>query len=139
MAGPTKTKSSRNRALTNKSNSNPEGSAVYIRYKDHVLFKNVQQPLPEAVERETIGWLTKQTDEIFLVEHDRTRQNGQLPCGQGNGLILLKSCILEIKKLPLQKNSNCTLNSQENNIRAEYALQPKKRKTPNKNRTGATK
>jgi hypothetical protein len=133
------TNSSGSKTSQNNCNSHLEGSAVYIRYKDHVLFKNIQQPVPEAVERETIGWLTKQTDEIFLVEHDRTMQNGQLPCGQGNGLILLKSCILEIKKLPLQKNSNCTLNSQENNIKAEYALQPKKRKTPKRNRTGANK
>jgi hypothetical protein len=27
------------------------GSAVYIRYKDHVLFKNTQQPIEEAMER----------------------------------------------------------------------------------------
>ena len=107
------------------------GSAVYVRYKDHVLYKNIQQPIAEAVERETIGWLTKQTDEIMLIEHDRTIPNVQIPSGQGNGVIILKSCIIEIHKLPLQKTSNCHLNSPESIVKGEYALQPKKRKTQN--------
>src|SRR3990170_7330363 len=89
------------------------GSAVYIRYKDHVLFKNIQQPVEEAMERETIGWLSKENGEIILVEHDRTMPNVQLHGGQGSGLIILKSCIIEIHTLPLQKTSNCHLNSSE--------------------------
>jgi hypothetical protein len=105
------------------------GSAVYVRYKDHVLYKNIQQPLAEAVERETIGWFTKQTDEIMFIEHDRTIQNAQIPSGQGSGLIILKSCILEIRELPLQKTSDWRLNSTETLDKGEYALQPKKRKT----------
>ena len=105
------------------------GSAVYVRYKDHVLFKNIQQPIADAVERETIGWLTKQTDEIMLIEHDRTIPNAQILSGQGNGVIILKSCIIEIHKLPLQKTPNCHLNSSETTVKGEYALQPKKRKT----------
>ena len=102
------------------------GFAVYIRYKDHVLFKNIQLPIEEAIERETIGWLSKETSEIILVEHDRTMPLGS---GKSNGLILLKCCILEIRKLPLQESSEWHLNSQENKGRGEYALKPKKRKT----------
>jgi hypothetical protein len=94
------------------------GSAVYVRYKDHVLFKNIQQPIAEAVERETIGWLTRQNDEIMLIEHDRTIPNPQIPSGQGNGVIILKSCIIEIRKLPLQKALNCHLNSAETIVKA---------------------
>ena len=105
------------------------GSAVYVRYKDHVLYKNIQQPLAEAVERETIGWLTKQTDEIMLIEHERTIPNAQIPSGSGSGLIILKSCILELHELPLQKTSDWRLNSAETLDKSEYALQPKKRKT----------
>ena len=89
------------------------GSAVYIRYKDHVLFKNIEQPMEEAMERETIGWLSKENCEIILVEHDRTMPNLQLNRGQGSGLIILKSCIIEIHELPLQKTSDCRLNSTE--------------------------
>ena len=109
--------------------ASPEGSPVYVRYKDHVLYKNIQQPIAEAVERETIGWLSKQTDEIMLIEHDRTVASAQFVGGQGNGVIILKNCIIEIHELPLQKTSNCHLNSSETIVKGEYALQPKKRKT----------
>ena len=113
------------------------GSAVYIRYKDHVLFKNISQPMAEAIERETIGWLSKENSELILVEHDRTVPDNRLPSGQGSGVIILKSCILEIHELPLQKTSDCHLNSTETIDKGEYALQPKKRKTQNKqNGTG---
>ncbi len=90
------------------------GFAVYIRYKDHVLFKNIQLPIEEVVERETIGWLSKETSEIILVEHDRTKPNVELGNGKSNGLILLKCCILEIRKLPLQESLEWNLNSKEN-------------------------
>jgi hypothetical protein len=114
------------------------GSAVYVRYKDHVLFKNISQPTAEAIERETIGWLSKENSELILVEHDRTVPDNRLPSGQGSGVIILKSCILEIHELPLQKSSDCHLNSTETIDKGEYALQPTKRKTPNKqNRTEA--
>ncbi|MEM2110849.1 MAG: hypothetical protein QXX08_03110 [Candidatus Bathyarchaeia archaeon] len=117
----------------------PLGSAVYVRYKDHVVFKNVPEPVAEAAERETVGWLTKQNEEIMLIEHDRTVQNLETSSGQGNGIVILKNCVLEIRLLcprPLQKASNCHLNSAEPIVKDEYALQPKKRKTQ-RNRTGA--
>jgi hypothetical protein len=113
------------------------GSAVYIRNKDHALFRNLEQPIEEAIERETIGWLSKETDEILLVEHDRTMPNLQVASGQCNGLIILKSCILEIQPILLQESFKWLLNSQNAKGKGEFALQPKKRKTP-KNGTGAT-
>ncbi len=113
-------------------------SPVYVRYKDHSIYKNVLQPIKEAVERETIGWLTKQTDDVMLIEHDRTIPCFQLSMGQGSGLLILKSCIIEIRELPLQKSSNCHLNSKGLIVKDEYALQAKKRKNPqNQNGTGA--
>jgi hypothetical protein len=114
-------------------------SPVYIRYKDHVLFKNIQQPMEEPMQRETIGWLSKENSEIILIEHDRSMPNAELCSGQSNGLIILKSCIIEIHKLPIQESSRWHLNSRKTTGKAEYALQPKKRKTPKRNRTGATK
>ena len=78
---------------------------------------------------ETIGWLTKQTEEIMLIEHDRTIPNAQIPSGQGSGVIILKSCILEMRELPLQKILDWNLNSQGGICKGEFALQPKKRKT----------
>lgn len=116
------------------------GSVVYVRYKDHVLFKNIQQPIADAIERETIGWLTKQDTEIILIEHDRTIPNAQIPSSSGSGLIILKSCIIEIRELPLQESSYCHLNSAMTKGKLEYALQQTERKTRNKSkRTGANK
>jgi hypothetical protein len=88
----------------------PLNLLVYVRYKDHVLFKNIQQPIAQAVERETVGWLTKQNQEIMLIEHDRTIPCAQIPSGQGNGVIIIKSCITEIREVPNQETSNCHLN-----------------------------
>lgn len=117
-----------------------ESSAVYIRYKDHVLFKNIQQPIADAMERETVGWLTKQDTEIVLIEHDRTIPNAQIPSGSGSGLIILKSCIIEIRELPLQESSYCHLNSAMAKGNSEYALRQTERKTRNKSEgTGANK
>lgn len=84
---------------------------VYVRYKDHVLFKNVLEPVAGAVERETVGWLTKQNDELILIEHDRAIP-GNL--SGVNGIVILKSCILEMHALPLQKNSKRALNCKQN-------------------------
>lgn len=114
------------------------GSAVYVRYKDHVLFKNLEQPIEKAIERETIGWLSKENNEIILVEHDRATPNNELCGGQINGLVILKNCITEIRSLPLQESSECNLNSQASTVEGEYALKSNKRKTP-KNQTGANK
>lgn len=108
----------------------PKGSAVYIRYKDHVLFKNVAKPIEDPAERETVGWLTQETDELLCIQHDRTAENPRHSSGTASGLLLLKSCILEIRMLPLQNFSSGSINCQNNITNtAEYALQSPKRKT----------
>jgi hypothetical protein len=105
------------------------GSAVYVRYRDHVLFKNIEQPVAEAIERETLGWFAKETEEIMLIEHDRAVPYADIGSSQGNGVIILKSCIVEMRELPLQENSGCHLNSSRTTVKDEYALPTKKRKT----------
>jgi len=108
----------------------PKGSAVYIRYKDHILFRNTAKPIADAAERETLGWLTQENNELLCIQHDRTIESLQHSSGTASGLILLKSCILEIRPLPLQNFPSGSINCQNNIINnAEYALQSKKRKT----------
>ena len=107
----------------------PEGSVVYIRYLDHVLYKNTPKAIKEAAERETVGWLTHENDNLLCVENDRTIDELPYSSGSGSGLVLLKNCILEICALPLQKKSSWSLISRNTNFRnAESALQRKKRK-----------
>jgi len=107
----------------------PKGSAVYIRYRDHVLFRNTPEALENAAERETIGWLTQENTELACIQHDRTIENLQYATGTASGLVLLKSCIIEIRALPLQNTSRWPLISR-NDIKgnAESALQNAKRK-----------
>ena len=108
----------------------PLGSVVYVRYKDHVLYRNIRDPIEEAVERETVGWLTRENGEIILIEHDRTPQCLQLPGGSGSGVIILKSCILELHSMVSPCFSDGRLNSTEaSGTPTECASQPKRRKT----------
>ena len=107
----------------------PQGSVVYVRYKDHVLFRNTK-PLKDAAERETVGWLTQETGDLLCVQYDRTVENPHCSSGTASGLLLLKSCILEIRALPLQTVPRGSLSCPEDKAtNAEYALQNEKRKT----------
>jgi len=108
----------------------PKGSAVYVRYKDHVLFKNTFKPIEGAAERETLGWLTQENNELLCIQHDRTIESLNTSSGASSGLLILKSCILEIHALPLQNFPSGSLNCQNDKVtNAEYALQSEKRKT----------
>ena len=138
MAELTQTQKTSERVFGKKVDANtcksaPEGNAgasplcpIYVRYKDHVIFKNISAPSPIAVVRETIGWVKQQNDELLLIEHDRA-----IP-SQGktvNGIIILKNCIVEAYSLPLQNNSEWQSNCQQPIAKDEYALEPNKRKT----------
>lgn len=107
----------------------PNGSAVYIRYLDHVLYRNTPEDLENAAERETIGWLTQENGELICIQHDRNIESLQYSRGTASGMVLLKSCILEIRALPLQNISRWHLISRNEILRnAESALQSAKRK-----------
>ena len=106
----------------------PKGSAVYVRYLDHVLYKNTPKPVEEPAERETIGWLTKDEKGVVYIENDRTLDKLPYSSGTGSGFVLIKSCIIEIRS-PLQKASGWHLIYRNPNIKnAESALQTNKRK-----------
>jgi len=107
----------------------PKGSVVYIRYLDHVLYKNTPIAIEQPAERETIGWLTHENGKFLCIENDRTLDELPYSSGLGSGLVLLKSCILEIRAAPLQDSSGWHLISRNTDFRnAESALQTKKRK-----------
>jgi len=105
------------------------GSMVYVRYLDHVLYRNTPKPVEEPAERETIGWLTKDEKGVVCIENDRTLDKLPYSSGSGSGLVLLKSCIIEIRLAPIQNVSGWTLISRNTDFRnAESALQTNKRK-----------
>ena len=78
--------------------------AVYIRYRDHVFFRNVQAPAAQAIIRETMGWVKEENDEVMLIECDRP-----LPeCRSGfNGVVVVKSCIVSMVILNFEHVLNC--------------------------------
>jgi len=107
-------------------NTSPLHPPIYVRYKDHMFFKNVQNPKAEAIEREAIGWVKEQNDELLLLVNDRAiPSHGK----NVNGLIILKNCILEAHPLLLQNNLKWVLNSAKPTVKDEYAFRPSERKT----------
>jgi hypothetical protein len=87
----------------------PKGSAVYIRYLDHILYQNISEKLRDPAERETLGWLTEETGKTYCIQFDRTIEKLDTSSGTASGLILLKSCIIEMHKLQSRKSSGLTL------------------------------
>ena len=77
----------------------PKGSAVYIRYRDNIPFSNTIETIKVAAERETIGWLTQEIGEYLCNQHDRTIEKLQYTSGTASGIVLRKSCILEIRAI----------------------------------------
>jgi len=106
----------------------PKGSVVYVRYLDHVLYRNTPKPVKEPVEREALGWLIDKSDEVFNIVNDRTIDKVPYSSGTGSGFVLIKSCIIEARS-PLQNASGWHLIFRNPDIiDAESALQTKKRK-----------
>ena len=109
---------------------------VYVRYLDHVLFSRCSPLALKPQMREAVGWLNYECEEYIILSWDRDAEPPTLKGGdpKSSGLVLLKTDILDLKKLeahaqPLQENSYWHLNSQETISNFEYALQPTERKT----------
>ena len=99
---------------------------VYVRYKDHVIFKNVAQQPVKPVERETVGWLTNQTDELLLIQNDRAVITKEK---RVNGIIILRNCVIEAFQLPFPSSELASNNGLTSNKISEYAFRKAERKT----------
>lgn len=114
---------------------------IFVRYFDHVLYNRASAFIMKPQVRKAIGWLIYECEQYITLAWDSDDEPPTLRSRdpKASGLVLLRSDIIEIKKLPLQKISGWQLNSPEAISKDEYALQPKKRKTPKRNGTGANK
>jgi hypothetical protein len=76
-------------------------TAVYVRYKDHVLFKDVDPSAFEPFTRETIGWLDYEASDFVRVVWERSVENGSNPATKtkATGLVILKADVLEMRRL----------------------------------------
>ena len=72
---------------------------VYVKYVDHVLFRNADPSLLRPCVREVVGWLIRETDEVLYLCHDRAIEPLPFEKPSESGLIILKSDILEKRKI----------------------------------------
>lgn len=73
---------------------------VYVRYRDHVLFRNANPSLFQPSIREAYGWLAKEDEEAIWLCLDKPVEN--LPhekLDPATGLVILKDDILEMKEI----------------------------------------
>lgn len=69
---------------------------VYVKYKDHVLYRNTDSSLLNPAVREVVGWLVKESEEALFLCFDRSVAD--LPYelhSRESGLIVLKESVLE--------------------------------------------
>lgn len=111
---------------------------IFVRYLDHVLFNRTSALLMKPQIREAMGWLVYECEQYVTLTWDRDAEPPTLKGGdpKASGLVLLKSDIVEMKKIDsliklLQKNLYGHLNSDSPIGKVEYALQPTERKTLN--------
>jgi hypothetical protein len=73
---------------------------VYLKYRDHVLFKNCNSSSMRPVDREAVGWIVKQDDEAVWLVWDRNVKIdlSEKPCLE-SGLVVLRTDILELKQI----------------------------------------
>jgi len=75
------------------------GTPIYVRYKDHILFKDVKAEDCLPWIRETRGWLDYEDDKCIRIIWERSCQphlNVEATLRQ-TGIVILKATILEVK------------------------------------------
>lgn len=80
--------------------NNGTSRLVYIRYRDHVLFRNSSHSLLAPVVRETVGWIVRESDEALWILWDKCADKSEL--NPESGLIILKSDILEMRRVKVE-------------------------------------
>jgi hypothetical protein len=109
---------------------------IFVRYLDHVIFNRVSALATKPQVRETVGWLIYECEYYITITWDRDADPPTLKGGdpKASGLVLLKSDILQMKKLPLQEISEWLLNSGQSIVNDEFALQAKEAKNSHQRR-----
>ena len=95
----------------NKENKKEKKTLIYIKYKDHVLFKNSLTFRIKPSVRETIGWVAFENSEYILICSDLPFE--PLPNEKivASGLVVLKTNVIE--KYVLDFGKQFKLNSEE--------------------------
>ena len=78
------------------------GSLVFVRYRDHVLYHRSDPVSLRPQVRECVGWLVYDCAEYIIMSWDRDAEPPTLKGGdpKASGLVVLRSDILELRRLP---------------------------------------
>jgi len=113
--------------------------AVFVRYRDHVMYNRSSALLMQPQTREAIGWLVYEAERYIIISWDRDADPPTLRGGdpKASGLVLLKSDIVSYKKLSpnQQRSSELNLKSpqsiQKTSMRSDHRSEKlAKQKTP---------
>jgi len=101
-----------------------EGAVFYVRYLDHVLFKDVDpSAYAKPFMREAVGWLDREDDGYIRLVWERLAEPA--PSGEVRqrvtGMVILKSVILEMRVLDEENY----LSPKTNSIHHEYTKEEK--------------
>ena len=84
-----------------KADGHREPPLVKVRYRDHLLFRNLDPSKTSPCLRETVGWLIRETSEALFILWDRSVE--PLPQGRmepkASGLVLLRGDVISIRRL----------------------------------------
>jgi hypothetical protein len=99
---------------------------IYVRYIDHVVYSRSSALAMKPQIREAVGWLVYECSDYLTLMWDRDAEPPTLRGGdpKASGLVLLKSDVLELKKmdLPSMMKKTDSLNSLPSIRNNEYAL-----------------
>ena len=71
---------------------------LYVKYEDHVLFKNCNPIEMDSTTREVVGWLTFETNDKICICYDKPVD--PLPNEKReSGFVILKNDIIEVREL----------------------------------------
>jgi len=77
------------------------GELVYVRYQDHVLFRDMNPGKASAFTRECIGWLDYEDEECVRIVWERfaVPDPPSEAKPRATGLVILKKVILEMRRI----------------------------------------
>jgi hypothetical protein len=108
-------------------------NVIFVRYTDHVMFSRTDPLMMSPQVREAVGWLVCENQHYVTIKYDKDAELPTLKGGdvKASGLVLLRSDILEMKKL---EDLGGALNSSNIMQDVEYALSYREAKnSENKN------
>ena len=82
---------------------------VYVKYRDHVLFRNADPSLFRPSVREVVGWLLGETEEVLCLCYERAIERLPFEKPSEQGIIILKSAVLELSELDVKETSSCKI------------------------------